>query len=235
MLHARWINQNLAYWDTHQCRILDAWGPTVTKYLNDFVNAQLVSADAPLGWTVTLVEGGGGESTITAVDAVGGQILLTTDAFDNDGINMQVTGENFLLAAAKPCYFGIKLKISEATQSDLLVGLCITDTDLLGAMTDGVYFRKVDASAALSFVLEKGSAETTAVVLATMAAGTWYTLEFFFDGVNVDCWVNGTLQTRLAITNLPNTEELTPSIHVLTGEAVSHTCTVDWVRAIQFN
>jgi hypothetical protein len=236
MLHAKWINQNLAYWDTHQCRIIDAWGPTVCKFIDDFVNAKLIAADAPLGWTVTLVEAGGGESTITAVDAVGGQILLRTDANEDDGITMQVLGENFLLASLKPCYFGIKLKVSEATQSDLLAGLCVTGATPLTDAVNGVYFQKVDGATALTFNVEKASAATGATVLATVVAGTWYTLEFYFDGVNVDSYVNGVKQTRLAMTNLPTAEELTPTIEWLNGVAVSNpTLTIDWVRAIQFN
>jgi hypothetical protein len=234
MMHARWINGNLAYWDTHLRRIVNAWGPTVCKFLDDFVNAELAGADAPLGWTVTLVEAGIGESTITAVDAVGGQILLTTDALENDGINMQLAGENFRLATGKPCYFGIKVKVSEATQSDILVGLCITNTDLLAGMSDGAYFRKADGSTAMSFVLEKNTGETAGAVL-TVAANTFYILEFFFDGVNVDSFVDGVLQTRMVMTNLPDDEELTPSVQYLSGAAGVKTATIDWIRAIQFN
>lgn len=230
MMHARWINGNLAYWDTHQRRIVSAWGPTVCKFIDDFVNAELAAANAPLGWTVTLVNA----STITAVDAVGGQVLLTTDALENDGVNMQLTGENFKLATGKPCYFGIKVKVSEATQSDILVGLCITNTDLLAGMSDGAYFRKVDGATAMSFVLEKNTTETTGAVL-TVAANTFYTLEFFFDGTNVDSYVDGVLQTRLAITNLPDDEELTPSVQYLSGANGAKTATIDWIRAIQFN
>jgi prepilin-type processing-associated H-X9-DG protein len=132
----RRIAGNIAYWDGHRERLVAAIGPDAYTFFDDFTHQNLASADAPLGWTVTLVEGGGGESTITKPDGSGGHLLLTTDANDNDGVNMQAAGEAFGFAAEQTAtYFGIRLKCSEATQSDFLVGLCITDTTLLGGPT----------------------------------------------------------------------------------------------------
>lgn len=232
-MHTKWVNSNLVYYDGQ--RWLDAIGPTVCKFIEDFVGTPFSAADTPAGWTVTLVEGGAGESTVALTDGAGGLLLITTDAAENDGANLQVTNEAFKLASGKPCYFGIKFKVSEATQSDFLVGLCIADTDLLGGMTDGVYFRKADGSTDVKFVLEKDSTETESSAVATATADTYVTLEFFFDGTNVDCYVDGTLQTRLAMTNLPDDEELTPSIQYLAGSVNAKTMTVDWIRAIQLN
>ena len=228
-------NGGLAFAHTaNKQSVIDGMGPSVAKFIEDFIGTPFLSADNLAGWTTTLVEGGASETTVALTDAAGGHLLITTDAAENDGANLQVTNEAFKLASGKPCYFGCKLKVSEATQSDILVGLCITDTDLLGGMTDGAYFRKVDGSTAMSFVLEKDSTETTGAV-HTVVADTFVTLEFFFDGTNIDAYVDGVLQTRLAITNLPDDEELTPSIHYLAGSVNAKTCTVDWIRAIQFN
>ncbi len=232
-MHSKWVNGNLVYYEGQ--RWLDAIGPEVCKFIEDFVATPFASADTPAAWTVTLVETGTGESTVALADGAGGVLLITTDDAENDGVNMQVTKEAFKLASGKPCYFGIKFKISEAAQSDFIVGLCITDTDLLGGMTDGVYFRKVDGSADVKFVVEKDSTETESAAIHTAVADTDVTLEFFFDGTNIDAYVNGVLQTRLAMDNLPDDEELTPSIHFLTGAAASETMTVDWVKAIQIN
>jgi hypothetical protein len=131
-------------------------------------------------------------------------------------------------------YFGINFQVSDATQSDMLVGICITDTTLLGGMTDGVYFECLDGSTDINFVLEKDSTETTsAAAVGTLADATNITLEFFFDGTNIDAYVNGVVQTRLATTNLPDDEQLTPSIAFLAGEAVAKTMTVNWWRSIK--
>jgi hypothetical protein len=234
-MHSKWINGNLAFWDTHEKRILKAIGPTVNAWE---LNTKHVDTDGTTtldGYTVTLVETGAGNThTITVGASVPGNLTITTDNADNDGYNIQLYGEPFKLTGATPCYFGIKLKVGDATQTDFLVGLCITDTDLLGAMTDGVYFRKVDASTTCNFVLEKNSTET-ATAAATIADDTFVTLEWYYDGTYVDFFVDGVAGTRPAVTNLVGDEELTPSIHFLTGEADTNILTIEWARAIQFN
>lgn len=232
-LHARYEGGNLVYWDTHRKRIIHALGADAFGFSDDFVGLGASSADTLLGWTSTLVEGGASESTVAYTDVSGGAILITADAADNDGVNLQRTGEAFSLSTSQRLtYYGIRLKVSEATQSDVLAGLCITDTDLLGAMTDGVYFRKVDASTSLAFVTEKDSSETSTTGVLTVAADTWYVLEFYFDGTAVEAFVDGVSVARHTLT-IPDNELLTPSIHFLAGTTGGMTCTVDWVRAWQ--
>lgn len=185
----------------------------------------------PTAFTLTPVEVGAGNSTAVLADNA---LLITTAANENDGLNLQLKGEAFKLdATTKQVYFGINFQVSEATQADVLAGLCITDTTLLGGMSDGVYFECLDGATDINFVLEKDSTETTsASAVGTLADATNVTLEFLFDGTNIDCWVDGVLQTRLAVTNLPNDEFLTPSIHFLTGAASAETMTVNWWRTV---
>jgi hypothetical protein len=226
-LESTWIRNQLVYLDSQYTqRWQDAYGPNVTKYVQEMVEWH------PDTHTLTSVEVGAGSSVIAITGAKGGVAVITNAANEDDGLSIQLKGESFRLNGGHPLYFGTRLKISDATQSDLLVGLCITDTTLLGGMTDGVYFRKVDGATALNFVLEKNSTETTAAV-HTMANDTYVTLEFYFDGTYVDTYVNNVLQTRIATTNLPDDEELTPSIEFLNGEAAVKTCSIDWIRCFQ--
>jgi prepilin-type processing-associated H-X9-DG protein len=229
----RRIAGNIAYWDGHRERLVDAIGPDVVKFFDDFTLSSLAAADAPVGWTVTLVEAGAGESTITKPDGSGGHLLLTTDANEDDGINMQAAGESFGFASGQTAtYFGIRFKSGEATQSDILVGLCITDTTLLGGLSDGVYFEKLDGGTGISFVTEKNSTETQTDSLGTLAADTWTTLEFYGDSSSVRAYIDGTL-VATHTTNICDDELLTPSIHFLSGNAAVETMTIDWVRALQ--
>jgi len=233
-LHSTYIAGSLAYWETHRKRLVDAVGVNVVKFVDDFVSSPLAAADAPLGWTVTLVEAGAGESTITKPDGIGGTLLLTTDANEDDGIEMQLAGEAFELTSdQRAVYFGIKFQCDEATQIDWLVGLCITDTTLLGGMTDGVYFEKLDGGTGVSFTVEKNSIETQADALATFAAATDIVLEFYWDGATLEAFINGVSVAKPVLTNLPDDEALTPSIQVLAGSAAIRTMTIDWIRAIQ--
>lgn len=233
-MNSRQIGGNLVFHrDGHQHRLLDAFGPDVVKYVDDFTNSGLSAADAPLGWSVTLVEAGASESTITCPDEVGGALLLTTDANEDDGINMQLDGESFELTSGQTAvYFGARLKASEATQSDFLVGLCITDTTLLGGMTDGVYFEKLDGGTGISFVTEKDSTETQTDSLATFAADTYIELEWYWDGTSVYAYIDGEL-VATHTTNIVDDEAITPSLHFLAGSTTAKTLTWDWVRAIQ--
>ena len=233
-LHSLYVGGNLVYYDTHKKRIIHAIGADAFGFNEDFVGpAGASAADALAGWTVTLVEGGASETTVASTDFSGGALLITADAAENDGANLQRIGEAFSLTTSQRLtYFGVRLKTSEATQSDVLAGLCITDTDLLGAMTDGVYFRKVDGSTSVAFVTEKDSTETSTTGVLTLAANTLYTLEFYWDGTSVEAFVNGVSVARHTA-NVPNDELLTPSLHFLAGDTSGPTCTVDWIRAWQ--
>jgi hypothetical protein len=233
-VHSMHIDGALAFWSGHRKRILDAIGGDVVKYIDDFVVSG--GGDAAWdAWTVTRVEGGAGESTITAGDTGNGIMLLTTDAADNDGLNCQLLGESFKLQAAKPLYFGAKIQsVGEATQSDFFIGLAITDTDILGGVTDSIGFQKVDGSADLTFVVNKNSTATTVAGLKTLAAATEYFLEFYWDGTGLEVFVDGVSVATPAVTNLPDDEELRVSVHWLTGQAVAGALAIDKLACIKF-
>lgn len=205
------------------------------EFFEDFLQSDAASAGTMSGWTVTLVEAGAGDTTLgLSTSDVGGVLVITADANEDDGANCQLNGEAFKLATGKKAYFGARVKLSEATQSDMLVGLCITDTTLLGGMTDGVYFRKVDGSTDVKFVTEKNSTETESAAILTAANDIWATLEFYFDGDStVKAYVNGTLAATHTA-NICDDENLTPSVAFLSGAAgAGKTMSVDWIRTVQ--
>jgi hypothetical protein len=237
--NSRWINGNIAYVDSSKkYRIFDAFGPTVCKYVDHFVRLPVDDTTGkPVEWDITYVDVGAGTTSVALEAGVAGGVMLFTNAGnEDDGTQMQLKGEAFKLVANKPLYFGAKLKISEATQSDLFIGLAITTAgqDCLTGVTDGVYFRKVDGSTTCNFVLEKNTTET-ATAAWTAATSDYVTLEFYFDGTYVDFWVDGVQGTRPAITNLVQDEELTLSVSFLNGSAAARTLRIDWMRCIQFN
>jgi hypothetical protein len=230
-------NAAVLYNDDNPNRWFDAFGPNINKYVTHFESLPMVGADNPSEWTVTLVEAGGDDSTVILTGVRGGELLLSTDANEDDGISMQLTGESFGFDGQYPLYFGIKFKVDEATQSDFLVGLAITDVAMLGGVTDGIYFRKVDATTAVNFVLEKDSVETTTSI-DVCVADVYVTYEFYYDGAFVWVYVDGDLVATFTAANeanLPNDEVLTLSMEFLTGDAVAQDMTVDWLRVIQIN
>ena len=184
-------------------------------------------------WTITAV--GTGSSALT--DADGGVLLLTASAADNDGRQHQKVGESFLLTSGKKMMFKARFKVSDATQSDLLIGLAVTDTTLLGAtggdgVTDGIFFQKDDGSTTLTAYCQKDTTTgQTSGTAATMASDTYLTVAWYYDGISkVEYYVNnsqiGTLDGTS--TYLPDTE-LTVSFALLNGEAVAKTMSIDYI------
>lgn len=217
-------------------RWFDAFGPSAVKHIENFVawSTDDTTGD-PVEYTQTVVEAGGGDSTAVLTNAVGGAMIMTSAANEDDGVQLQLkNSESYQLNGLFNCYFGINFQAVDVDQSDYLVGLAITDTTAIGGLTDGAYFRSVDAVATVQFVLEKDSLETSNSV-ATMADATNVTLEFFWDGINITAYVDGVQQAQVATTdtNFPNDEALTPTLAFLTGEAIANTMTVNWARWIQ--
>lgn len=231
-LHSRYEQGNILYWDTHQKRIIEAIGADVTKYLNDFLPGHHNSGEMDLDWTITRVEAGAGESTFAIVDGVGGIAKITTDANEDDGINAQVIGEAFKLASGNIVYFGIRAKLSEATQSDFFAGLAITDTDILGGVTDRIGFQKLDGATDVKAMLEKDNTETLTAALAT-ADTSYHTYEFYFDGSAVEFFIDGVSVATPAVTNLPDDEELRVSVQFLAGSVNAKNVEIDWIRCVQ--
>lgn len=221
--------------DTHVKRWVDAFGPDVVKYINDFTSGPGIDAAFDNEWTVTRTEAGAGESTVTRVDGSGGFLRITTDANEDDGVNMQLIGESHELTADQQLYFGaFGVTLSEATQSDFFIGLAITDTDILGGVTDRIGFQKLDGSTSVGFMCEKDSTETlqTGVLTADTSAHDY---EFFWDGGTSELFVfvDGAAVTAPAITNLPNDEALRLTIQFLAGSATAKTMDIDAIRVIQ--
>lgn len=187
-------------------------------------------------WTVTVV--GTGTAALTNLD--GGALLLTNSAADNDSIQLQKVGESFALTAGKRAFFKARFKISDATQSDLIIGLCVTDTTLMGAVagagvTDGIFFSKDDGVATLDVQCQKNATtgQTRAAAIATLANDTFVNLAWAYDGKSeVAYYVNDVQIGTLAGTStyLPDTT-LTMSFGIMNGEAVAKTMTVDYLFA----
>ena len=200
---------------------------TYYGYFNDFMTYN--SGD----WTITTTEAGTGSATEAVTSSAGGALLLTNAAGDNDLDFLQLKGEAFTLAAGKRAFFSSRFKVSDATQSDYVMGLHITDTSPLD-VTDGIYFIKADGAATIDLAVEKNNTATTASSIATMANDTFITLSWFIDPntSNVHYSVNNAEPLVLVDTNLPNDEDLTISFGIQNGEAAAKTMTVDYINVM---
>lgn len=180
---------------------------------------------AAADWTVTETQAG---ATQALTNGDGGLLLLTNSAADDDLNALQKVGASFAFAAGKKLWFEARFKVSDATQSDFVMGLQGTDTTPLDT-TDGVFFLKADGSTSVSLLVEASSTATTTSSVATVANDTFVRLGFWYDGdAAVYYFVNGALGGKSVTTNLP-TVDLRVSFGIQNGEAVAKTMTIDYV------
>jgi len=183
-------------------------------------------------WTIT--ETGVGTRAVGSID--GGVLVVTNAAADDDANFLQWSGataagtvETFKFIVGKKLFFKTRFKVSDATQSDFVIGLQITDTTPL-AVTDGVYWRKDDGDANLDFVVIKDSAATTATAASTVASDTNMTLAFYYDGRSSIAYYKDDVQLGTsATTNLVDDEELTVSFGIQNGEGAAKSMSLDYI------
>lgn len=230
--------------------------PTVSRWPNGICDS---TQDAPLGnyaglnparyhlwfddfdgytaaeWVVTETQAG---ATQAATSADGGVLALVNTAADDDLNSIQWAGgagavvETFKYESGKDMVISARFKVSDATQSDLLIGLAITDTSPLATLpTDGLFFYKADGAATLTAQLRKNGTATSLAV-GTMANDTYVEVALVFNS-SLGRWqtfLNGVLvASTTTLTNVVDDEEIAVTISVQNGEAAAKTLSVDWL------
>lgn len=192
----------------------------VSRYKNHFHN--YIAGD----WTVT--ETGSGSRAIT--DEVGGVLLITNGASDDDVNSLQLVGESFLPGVGKRVWVEARIKISDATQSDFCFGLAVTDTTPR-ATANGIKFQKDDGDTNIDFLVSTGSADSQATAIATL--GTAYIrYGFKVTGTGlIEYWIDGIKKGALTITT--PTTEMRLTLNIQNGEAVAKTMSIDYIHAVQ--
>ena len=132
-------------------------------------------------------------------------------------------------------FFKAKFKVSDATQSDVVMGLTITDTTPLDT-TDGIFFQKDDGDTNIDFHIEKDNSATSNAAIGTLADDTFITVAFAYDphGNNGSGSVSifmddAKVGEQTTLTNIPDDEELTIAFGIQNGEAAAKTMTIDYI------
>tara|TARA_R110002020_G_scaffold2488_1_gene11660 strand:- start:6482 stop:7192 length:711 start_codon:yes stop_codon:yes gene_type:complete len=201
------------------------------SYVNDFF--MYVAAD----WTITTTEAGSGAATEALTSVAGGALLITNDDADNDADFFNLKGESFKYSSTKNMFFKARFKVSDATQSDIVMGLQITDTTPL-AVSDGIYFMKDDGDASLDFHIEKDGSATSNSAISTLSDDTFVTVAFHYNpngnagSGSVALYVDDVkVEEQTTLTNVPDDEELTVSFGIQNGAAAAKTMTLDYIIA----
>ena len=214
--------------------------PDQFTYFDDFNQGAL---DATHNWTI--VKDSSATAAVVA-DSLNGEVNLTSaNTTDNDGASIQAKQESFALptTAGNKLYFETRVKISDATQTDFLVGFTETfatnpENALLSSNVIG--FVKVDGSAIVKGTTESGDTQTLVefadTTKSTMENDTYVTLGLVAtknDSTNkVQFYINRNL-VGTSTTNIPTANMKVMAMSVsgdATGQKVT---TFDYIMAAQ--
>ena len=192
-------------------------------------------------WIVTEVDTDSDAAVANAITTgAGGWLVLNVEADELDLTQLQWASEessavveHFLMASGKKTFMKARFKVSDATDTGILIGLAVTDTTVVAGATDGFYFRKADTSTSLTCTMEKNSTEVS-VTAATMANDTFVTVAVEYDGAStMKVWADGVhVGTSVAVT-APTDEELTVSLGINNGVEGAEALTVDYIFIAQ--
>lgn len=219
--------------------------PDPTKVSSFWVDQSWEWADAalatPAGYTVTAV---GVTPTRTAVEVANmfGALTITNTAADNDSCFVQTKGHVVASDATRRLQYACRVSMSDATQTDVIMGITATDTTPIGGagteeqgVTDGMYFLKIDGATDWRFVIRSGSATIVySLALGTIVANTPDALAFDYTPANkeVAIYMNGVKKTSVIATTFPAGAQFA-QIGIQNGDAVARSLSVDWVLASQ--
>jgi hypothetical protein len=175
--------------------------PDPSEIVLDFADFNRYAAG---DWTVTnttshqtigLVAGAGG-----LVSTVGGASSVTSDIgaiiVNPLNVNIPVNATSSSLPPTAEAWFYCAFKTTTALNDQLQIGVTAANAALTPA--DGIYFNKAAASAAITFVVRKGSANLAATAystgtttVATLANATFTELGWYYNGKGyIDVFVN---------------------------------------------
>lgn len=188
----------------------------------------------PSDWTVTASTGG----TIVVADEALGVLLVTNDGDDNDNTNMQLggtddggTGESVLPALRRTIWYETRLNLNDVSQTDLVAGLTITDTDPVTSTT-GIYFLKSDGVQYLNCVSSSSAGTSAETNVYTLTNDTYVKLGIKVINLDkVEFYINGTKVLELN-TTIPAVE-LRPTFHIQNGEDAAAELSVDYLFVAQ--
>lgn len=205
-------------------------------YFDDF-DGYVLTDGTQVQWTETLNSG-----TIAQTAVNNGAILMTLANTDEAITQVQRTLAMWLPTAGKELFFKARLKTANVILTDVLVGLAAIDTTLIAAsaigVTDFIGFFKAATDTTFTFYnrLDASTGSTSATSIGTLASDTYYTVSFYYDGVDkvyyaFDDTIVGSVDG--SSTYLPNAQ-LSPSICIgQEGTAGAGTATVDYIFVAQ--
>ena len=184
----------------------------------------------PTQWTVTETQAGATQGIQTATS--GGWLALVNSAADDDLNQIQQPATTFLFDSTKDMFIQTTLSLSDATQSDAIIGLYVLDTTPIASLpANGIFFLKTDGAATLDFHLRASGTSTTLSSVATLSDATNVRVSAIYQAL-AQTWtiyVNGSYAASTStLTNAPAVP-LSIGIAVQNGDAAAKTLLSDYI------
>lgn len=206
--------------------------PDPTRYVRWFEEFHTYTSGQ---WTVTETQAGATQAIATG--GHGGVLVLTNDSADNDVICLQLgaPNETYRFTSTKKFWIRARFKLSDATDSDAMIGLAITDTSPLASLpTDGIYFLKADDATTLIASARKDGTSSS-ITMGAMANDTYVVAEMYYDGkLTLTALLDGVpVGTDVtSVTNFPDDEDLAVTLAVQNGAGAAKSMSVDFLEVV---
>lgn len=157
---------------------------------------------------------------------------------ENDGGLIQALNTSFLVKSGKKLWFEARVKVSDADQCDMFVGLANTaSTNPEAVVAEGlarVGFELVDGAADIKYVVDNDTAATKTDSGQDASDDTWVKLGFRTDGGSVRFYVDDSHVGNADIPSAISAVTLGPAFFGLSGNTTgTHTRSIDYVIAVQ--
>jgi hypothetical protein len=238
MVLTKTINEALVYYDEAMPNgWLDARGNVASKFILGTGEAMDSVTGLPDRFITTLVN----LSTVINSTTAGEKLKITTAGAEYDGACLKAKGEAFKCDVGKPFYFGVRMKISNATSSEFVVGIGETLTAYMAAAAhtvvaanlEGLFFHKPSDATVIYVDSYQTNVQKLLATVGTAEDTLYHNYEIFWTGGTAYFYFDGVLVSSTAA-DLPD-GDLSPFLHFRTGAVAARTCEIAWFRAIQLN
>jgi hypothetical protein len=186
-------------------------------------------------YTYTQILSGTAAIQTVAAGRSGTCLFSSVDATANKGAQLQAAYAPQILSTGKDTRFGARLKVSKASNSALIAGLAIVGSAVIGTpVSDGIYFSMSNGSANLNITGLAGSASIFSLTgVQTLSDDTFLDIAFQLTNITAGnaglllAFVNGIQVANVAVSGLPTSAVLVPTLAFNSGDATIRTMTLD--------
>ncbi len=179
-----------------------------------------------------------GASVANLADGENGAVVITSAATTSgDGGLIQAINTNFLCVAGRYLAFEARVKVSDADQGPMFVGLADTAaTDPEAVVVAGlarVGFELLDEAATVNIVVDNDTAATKTITSVSMADATYIQLGFRIMNDVILYYINRQYVGYLSLPSAIAAVTLGPAFMHISGNASgTHTAHCDYIRVI---